>query len=118
TRANLIATMGALGDEAVVAEVRRRVAANELPAGIRNAALNVYAANATPQQYDELVAQARGASDFVEQRRAWFRVAAARDEALARRTLQMVLGDDIPRQIRTQVLSIVSGAHNQMAWDF
>lgn len=118
TRANLIATLGGLGDEAVVSEVRRRVAADELPAGIRNAALSVYAANVTAQQYEQLVAQARSADDFVEQRRAWFRVASARDDALARRTLQMVLGEEIPRQIRTQVLSIVAGGHNQLAWDF
>ena len=118
TRANLIAALGGLGDEEIIAEVRRRVAANDLPPTIRNAALNVYAANVTPAEYEALVAQARGATDFVEQRRAWLRVAAARDEALARRTLQMVLGEDIPRQIRTQVLSVVGGGHNQLAWDF
>jgi aminopeptidase N len=118
TRAQLIAALGGLGDEAVVAEVRRRVADDDLPAPIRNAVLGVYAANVTPEQYDALLAQAREAGDFVEQRRAWFRVASARDEALARRTLRMVLGDDIPRQIRTQVLSIVAGGHNQLAWDF
>jgi len=72
----------------------------------------------TPAEYDALIAEARGASDFVEQRRAWLRVAAARDPALAQRTLQLVLGEDIPRQIRTQVLSVVAGRHNQMGWDF
>jgi aminopeptidase N len=118
TRAQLISALGGFGDEAVLAEVRRRVAADDLPPTIRGAVLGVYAANATPAQYEALVTQARNATDFVEQRRAWLRVAAARDEALARRTLRMVLGEDIPRQIRTQVLSGVAGGHNQLAWDF
>lgn len=117
-RAQLIAALGALGDEAVVAEVRRRVEANDLPAPIRGAVLSVYAANVTPAQYEAMVGEARAATDFVEQRRLWLRVAGARDEALARRTLQMVLGESIPRQIRTQVLSVVAGGHNQLAWDF
>ncbi len=30
----------------------------------------------------------------------------------------MTLGDDIPRQIRPQVISVVGGNHQRMAWDF
>lgn len=30
----------------------------------------------------------------------------------------MTLGDEIPRQIRTQVIASVAGAHPRMAWDF
>jgi aminopeptidase N len=80
--------------------------------------LNVYAANATEAQYEQLLTEARAATDFVEQRRAWRRVAGAKDEALARRTLQLVLGEEIPRQLRTSVLTWVTGAHPQMGWDF
>lgn len=118
TRARLITALGGLGDEEVIAEVRRRVDADDLPSGIAAAVLGVYAANVTPSQYDALVTEARSATDFVEQRRAWLRVASARDPALAQRTLQLVLGEAIPRQIRTQVISVVSGSHNQLAWDF
>ena len=118
TRARLISALGGLGDAAVVAEVRRRVAGNDIPAPLRDAVMGVYAANVTPAEYEALVAEARAAGDFVEQRRAWRRVAAARDPALAQRTLQLVLGEDIPRQIRTQVLSAVAGGHTQLAWDF
>lgn len=117
-RANLITTLGSMGDPEIVAEARRRVAAGELPAPIRNAVLGVYAINATPAEYDSLLAQARAATDFVEQRRAWLRVASARNPALAQRTLQLTLGEDIPRQIRTQVISRVSGDNPRLAWDF
>jgi aminopeptidase N len=122
-RAAVIGALGGLGDDAVIAEARRRVAAAEsdptaLPAGIRDAALNVYASSATEAEYDELLARARSATDFVEQRRAWRRVAAARDEALAQRSLQLILGEDIPRQLRPSMLTWVSIAHPQMGWDF
>lgn len=118
TRGALIGALGGLGDEAVLAEVRRRVAEDDIPPALRNTVLGLYAASVTPAEYEQLLAQARGAQDFVEQRRAWLRVAAASDPALAARTLQLVLGEDIPRQIRTQVLSVVAGGHTQMAWDF
>lgn len=119
SRAGLIATLGALGDADVIAEARRRVRSDEAqPASIRSAVLGVYARHATAEDYEALLTQARSAGDFVEQRRAWRLVASAEDPALARRTLQMTLGDDIPRQIRTQVIAIVSGSHPRLAWDF
>src|SRR5690606_25912598 len=65
-----------------------------------------------------LLGQARAASDFVEQRRLWRQLAAAYDETLAPRTLQMTLGNDIPRQLRTQVIASVAAAHPRLTWDF
>ncbi|MFO1016346.1 MAG: M1 family metallopeptidase [Hyphomonadaceae bacterium] len=122
-RATLIATLGALGDEATINEARRRVRGAQsdpslLPAAIRSATIGVYASNATNEDYEALLAQARSARDFVEQRRLWLQLASAKDAALARRTLEMTNGEDIPRQIRTQVIGVVSDEHNQMAWDF
>ncbi len=122
-RARLIQTLGDLSDPAVVAEARRRVAAAEhdpsaLPPSIRNAVLSVYGANATRAEYDALVARARAETEFVEQRVLWLQLASAQDEALARRTLEMVLGDTIPRPVRIQVLEAVAEAHPRMGWDF
>jgi len=118
TRNNLIAALGRLGDADIVAEARRQVRENDLDPATRNSVLGVHAFNANAEDYAALLAQARAATDFVEQRRAWLRLAGARDPELARRTLQLVLGEDIPRQIRIQVISGVAGPHNQMAWDF
>jgi aminopeptidase N len=122
-RSELIVALGMLGDEAVIAEARRRVrvaasGAAAMPASIRSSVLAVYAYNARPAEYDGLLARARAASDFVEQRRLWLLVANARDPALAQRTLAITLGDDIPRQIRTQVINGVATRHPRMAWDF
>jgi len=118
-RATLIDALGSLGDAQVIAEARRRVRSGEtMPAGIRTATLSVFAENANETDYNLLLGQARAATDFVEQRRQWLLLASAEDDALARRTLQMTLGDEIPRQIRTQVIANVAGAHPRMAWDF
>jgi aminopeptidase N len=122
-RATLITSLGALGDEAVIAEAQRRVRLSQsdpsaLPAGIRNAVLTVYAQNATMADYEALLTQIREARDFVDQRRLWVRLASAKDNSLAERTLQMVLTDQIPRQLRPQVLQNVATAHPRMAWDF
>jgi len=119
----VIAALGRLGDEAVIAEARRRVDASAhdstaLPGAIRDTALGVYAYNATPAQYDKLVVQARAATDFVEQRRLWIVVAQAHDDALARRTLNLTLADAIPQQIRATVMAVVAGDHNQLVWTF
>jgi aminopeptidase N len=122
-RARLIAALGALGDADIIAEARRRVRASEshpaeLPAALRTATLGVYAAHASEADYEFLLSRARAAADFVEQRRLWNLLARAEDPQLARRTLQLTLGDEIPRQLRTQVLANVAGSHPRLAWDF
>ena len=123
-RPTLISTLGALGDESVLAEARRRVAAAEagdataLHGTVRSAAMALIASRATAAEYDAMLARARATSDFVEQRRLWRFLASSGDEALARRTLDLTLGDAIPRQIRTQIVQIVAGSHPRLAWDF
>lgn len=122
-RATLITSLGELGDDAVIQEARRRVSASAadasaLPASLRTAVIGVYAGAASRADYDALLAQARGAQDFVEQRRLWRLLAVAQDPALARQTLQLTLGEDIPRQIRTQVIATVAGEHPRLGWDF
>ncbi|MCX7357912.1 MAG: M1 family metallopeptidase [Alphaproteobacteria bacterium] len=122
-RATLITTLGGLGDEGVIAEARRRVRASQsdpstLPTEIRSAARGVYAANATEADFETLLAQARAETEFVEQRRLWRSLASVNNDALAQRLLHMTLGDEIPRQIRPQVISVVASSHPRMAWDF
>ncbi|MEZ5958519.1 MAG: M1 family metallopeptidase [Hyphomonadaceae bacterium] len=117
-RAALIATMGGLGDEAIVAEARRRMRAGNLPGAIRTAVRGVYAANATEEDFNALLTQARAESEFVEQRRLWLLLGSVKDDALAQRLLQMTLGEEIPRQIRPQVIASVNAGHPRLAWDF
>lgn len=120
-RAALIEALGDMGDESVIAEARRRVESNDaslLVADVRNAALQVYGASAETAQYERLLQRATSAADFLEQRRLWSSLAGVRDEALARRTLDLVLGDQIPRQLRFGILRGIATEHPRMAWDF
>ncbi|WP_395645448.1 M1 family metallopeptidase [Terricaulis sp.] len=118
-RAGLISALGELGDAEVIAEARRRAADQaSLPASIRSAVIDVYAYNARPADYDALLAQARAAGDFVEKRRLYLLLARAHDPALARRTLDLAMTDEVPRQIRTQVIAVVAGEHPRLGWDY
>lgn len=117
-RAALIAALGSLGDDAVIAEARRRVRVGDMPSSLRAAILGVYAHNASAADFEALINQARAADDFVEKRRLWRLAASVADPALAQRMLDLTLGEDIPRQIRTQVIGVVAGEHPRLAWDF
>lgn len=118
-RAALIRALGDLGDPEIIAGARSRFRAlNRVPASTRDAVIHVYAYNATPQDYDALVAQARAATDFVEQRRLWLAAASAKDPALAQRSLAVTLEDTVPRQLRPQILLTVAGVQARLAWDF
>jgi aminopeptidase N len=122
-RAKLVAALGELGDPDLIAEARRRVEASRrspsaLPGSVRNAAYGVYAYNATPAQFAGLVAQAKAATDFVEQRRLWGVIGNVNDNAIAQQLLNMTLGNDIPRPLRVRVIRAVAGNHARMAWDF
>jgi aminopeptidase N len=119
----VITALGRLGDDKVIAEARRRVDASAhdadaLPAAIRDTTLGVYAFNATPAQHQSLIAQARAANDFVEQRRLWLIAAQVHDDALAQRTLELMLTDAVPQQIRATVMGSMASDHNKLVWDF
>ncbi|MEQ1618302.1 MAG: M1 family metallopeptidase [Terricaulis sp.] len=122
-RSQLIGALGTLRDADVIAEARRRVRAagsdaSALPASIRNAIIGVYAYNADARDYEDMLSRARAANDFVDQRRLYVRLAGARDPALATRTLQLALREEIPRQLRTQVIAAAAGEHPRLGWDF
>ncbi len=122
-RAQLIGALGTLGDADVTAEARRRVRAagsdaSALPASTGSAIIGVYAYNADMHDYEDMLARARAANDFVDQRRLYVRLASARDPALARRTLQLAMGEEIPRQLRIQVVAAVAVEHPRLGWDF
>jgi hypothetical protein len=122
-RATLISALGELGDADVAAEARRRMLAarrdpSATPGAIRDAVLDVYAYNANAADLAALIAQARAATDFVEQRRLWGSVGRVNDETLAQQVLAIALGDTIPRPLRRSVMSQIAVNHPRMAWDF
>ena len=91
-RGSLIRTLGELGDEAVIAEAKRRFAAflrdpKSLPAALRDSVTHVVGYRGGSRNLRHLLTLARKSTVTNERLRYYFAAAAARDPALARATL-------------------------------
>lgn len=124
-RSALIRTLGELGDEAVIAEAKRRFAGflrdpNALPAALRDSVTHVVGITADRATYDTLLTLARNSSITSERVRYYFAAASARDPMLARATLTLCLGDEVPGTIVTGMINTVafSGERPELAWEF
>lgn len=124
-RSALIRVLGEVGDEAVIAEAKRRFAEfvrdpKSLPVALRDAVTHVVGIAADRATYDTLLTLARKSTVTSERLRYYFAAAAARDPALARTTLDLALGDEVPGTIVTGLISTVGFAGEQpgLAWEF
>ncbi len=124
-RTRLIDVLGAFGDEAVVAEAKRRFASSvavpaSLPATLRETVTRLAGRHADRAAYDTLLALARGASGTDERVRYYMAAAGALDPALAGETLALTLTDELPTSLVGRVISAVAseGEHRDLAWDF
>ncbi|WP_044589457.1 M1 family metallopeptidase [Bradyrhizobium sp. LTSPM299] len=124
-RASLISTLGNLGDEAVIAEAKRRFAAflvdpNSLPNALRDAVTHIVGVTADRTTYDTLLALARKSTVTNERLRYYLAAASARDAELARATLALTLTSELPDTIVLGMIGTVAsaGEQPQLAWDF
>jgi aminopeptidase N len=124
-RASLISALGEFGDEAIVAEARRRFAGflqnpSSLPNALRDAVTHLVGISADRASYDMLLSLARKSTATNERLRYYYAAAASRDPALARATLALTLTDELPSTIVGGVINTVASAGEQpeLAWDF
>jgi aminopeptidase N len=124
-RGSLIRTLGEVGDETVIVEARRRFAeflldTKSLPAALRDPIAYVAGIAADRTTYDTLLTLARKSTVTSERLRYYFAAAAAHDPALARATLDLALGDEVPGTIVTGLISTVAfaGEQPELAWEF
>jgi aminopeptidase N len=124
-RGSLIRTLGELGDEAVIAEAKRRFAEflrgpKSLPPALRDPVAHAVGIAADRATYDTLLTLARKSTVTNERLRYYFAAAAARDPALARATLDLAVSDEVPGTIVTGLIGTVasSGEQPELAWDF
>lgn len=124
-RGSLISTLGDLGDEAVIAEAKRRFARflkdpQSLPGALRDSVTHVVGITADRATYDTLLQLARRSTVTNERLRYYFAAAGARDPALARATLALTLTDEVPGTIVSGLINSVaaSGEQPDLAWDF
>jgi hypothetical protein len=120
-REELINTLGALRDPAVVAEANRRFDSNDasvVSGPLREAILAVVSLNADAARWDRLRAMARDERNPLVRGRLYQLLGGARDEALARRSLELALTEEPGTTNSSQIIGSVGGVHPDLAFDF
>jgi aminopeptidase N len=120
-RTTVIGTLGRIGDREVVAEVSRRFAANDpsITTGpLRETLLGVLAYNADAAQWDRLHALGRAEHNPIVKMQLYRLLGSARDEALARRALDLALTDEPGATTSSSLIGSVAGSHPDLAFDF
>lgn len=122
-RSGLISQLGVDGDPALLAKARSYVAAlktdpDAIPAAIRRPILITYAYNATPAEWEALLALTKAETNPVIKNFDVIMLGLAKDDALARRALDLVKTETFTDPQRASLLDAVSNFHPDMAFDF
>jgi len=120
-RADLIKTLGEMGDSRVVGEANRRLAAGDpLATGgpLRSTILAVTARNVDSAGWERLRAQARAERSPLVKGQLYRLLGSAADPALAQRALDLALTDEPGATTSAGILSSVANEHPDLAYDF
>jgi len=124
-RSRLIGALGGFGDEAVIAEAKRRFAVfvkdpASLSTDLRATVTHLAGRYADRATYDTLLGLARTTTNTEERVRYYSAAAGALDPDLARDTLAIALTDELPTTLIGTLISGVagSGEHRELAWSF
>ncbi len=122
-RETLVGRLGTNGDPAVMARARAYVAAlakdpTAIPPAIRQPILSTYAVNATPAEWDALLALTKAEKSPVAKNRFVSLLGAARDDATAGRALALLKTDTITTPQKAALLKAVAARHPDMAFDW
>jgi aminopeptidase N len=122
-RARLIETLSALGDEATIAEARRRNTqqksdASLVPAELRQTILGVVARHADAATWDALRLSARAEKTPLVKDRLYAFLSSAEDPALARRALELALSNEPGATNSAAMIAGASRLHPDLAFDF
>jgi aminopeptidase N len=122
-RDELIGTLGDLGDPNVIKEARRRFAAqatdpSAVPGPLRKTIIAVIAHNADATTWDQLHAKAQAEKTPLVKDTLYAVLASAKDEALAKRALDLALTSEPGATNSSNMISMVSRQHPELAFDF
>jgi aminopeptidase N len=124
-RTGLIYRLGRCGDRAVIAECqarfrRYRQEPDSLTGGLRSSVLAVVGRYADPRTYEQLSRLAISTTSTEEKGELYDAMQHALDPTLARQTLELTHGEQLPTTIRNwNIMSVAgSGEHLDLAWDF
>jgi aminopeptidase N len=122
-RTQLIGTLADLGDAKVIAEARRRYAAQgsdpkAVPAELRRTILGAVAAHADAATWDKLHAAAKAEKTAMVKDQMYRLLSGTKDPALARRALDLALTDEPGATNSAGMVRAVSAEHPDMAFDY
>jgi aminopeptidase N len=122
-RAELIETLGALGDPTTIAEARRRYGARDasadaVPPTLRKSILGVVARHADAPTWDALHAAARVEKTPLVKDQLYFLLSSTEDEALARRALDIALTAEPGATTGAGMIGAVATLHPDLAFDY
>ena len=122
-REQLVSLLGAAGDPRVVDRARSyftavRKDSSAIPPAIRRPMLGTFARNATPADWDALLETTRAETNPVVKNGYISLLGIAKDEALAKRALDLVKSSDFTDQQKISLLAAIAQAHPDLAFDF
>ena len=122
-RETLLGILGANGDADVAARARTYVAQlgtnpTAIPTAIRTPILSTYARNATPAEWDQLLALTKAETNPVTKNRYVNLLGAAKDDALAGKALELLRSDMFSDPQKAGLLRAIAGRHPDMAFDW
>jgi aminopeptidase N len=122
-RPTLIGLLGKYRDPAVLAEASRLFAAwktspNAIPGSLKSTWLGVIARNADAATWNTIHERARATTGTVERTSLYQLLGRTKDEALARRTLELALTEEPGKTISAGMITAVAAAHARLAIDF
>ena len=122
-RNQLIDTLCDLGDQNLIKEARRRYAAqatdpSAVPAALRKTITAVVAYNADAVTWNQLHTQAQTEKTPLVKDTLYALLASAKDEALAKRALDLALTDEPGATNSSNMISMVAHTHPELAFDF
>lgn len=117
-RSDLIGALGRLGDPKVLAEARRRYESGKMPAELRKVIMAVVAYNADAATWDKMHEAAKAEKTPLVKDRMYALLAATKDEALAKRALELALTDEPGATNSAGMISRVGNSHPELAFEF
>jgi aminopeptidase N len=122
-RSELITTLSALGDRAVIEEARRRYAAGSgdakaMPGELRRVILSVVARHADAASWDQLHAAAKAETTPLIKQNLYDLLGSSSDVALAQRALDLALTAEPGATTSAQIISTVAQQHPELAFEF
>ena len=122
-REGLVGRLGAAGDPEVLRRARDWVAklktdSAAIPPAIRGPMLGTFATNATPADWDQLLALFKAETNPVVKNEYVRLLGQAKDPVLAQKALDLLKTDVLTTQQKPTILRAVAGGHPDLAFDY